>query len=127
MATTNDVQEEKPPTTAFDRQVKTLATVMERLSKQNRDLEKQLRQKNAALDNQGANQEGTSVERRNQEGSEGNNALNKQERLDTSHPSAVDTVPPHMVAEMHMMKERMDFMMNALRGRVSSDLDELVH
>ena len=26
-----------------------------------------------------------------------------------------------------MMKERMDFMMNALRGRVSSDLNELVH
>ena len=26
-----------------------------------------------------------------------------------------------------MMKERMDFMMNALRGRVSSDLDDLVH
>ena len=26
-----------------------------------------------------------------------------------------------------MMKERMDFMMNVLRGRVSSDLDDLVH
>ena len=26
-----------------------------------------------------------------------------------------------------MMKERMDFMMNALRGWVSSDLDDLVH
>ena len=26
-----------------------------------------------------------------------------------------------------MMKEQMDFMMNALRGRVSSDLDNLVH
>ena len=26
-----------------------------------------------------------------------------------------------------MMKERMDFMMNAVRGWVSSDLDELVH
>ena len=25
------------------------------------------------------------------------------------------------------MKERMDFMMNALRGRVSSDLNDLVH
>ena len=28
---------------------------------------------------------------------------------------------------MQMMKEQMDFMMNALRGRVSSDLDDLVH
>ena len=26
-----------------------------------------------------------------------------------------------------MVKERMDFMMNALRGQVSSDLDDLVH
>ena len=32
-----------------------------------------------------------------------------------------------MVAEMQMKKERVVFMMNALRGRVSSDLDELVH
>ena len=32
-----------------------------------------------------------------------------------------------MVAEMQVMKERMDFMMNALKGRVSNDLDELVH
>ena len=28
---------------------------------------------------------------------------------------------------MQMMKERMDFMMNTLRGRVSNDLDDLVH
>ena len=28
---------------------------------------------------------------------------------------------------MQMMKERMDFMMNTLRGRVSSDLNDLVH
>ena len=32
-----------------------------------------------------------------------------------------------MVVEMQMMKERMDFMMNALKGRVLNDLDELVH
>ena len=28
---------------------------------------------------------------------------------------------------MQTMKERMDFMMNAFRGRVSSDLNDLVH
>ena len=28
---------------------------------------------------------------------------------------------------MQMMKEQMDFMVNAFRGRVSSDLNELVH
>ena len=31
-----------------------------------------------------------------------------------------------MVAEMQM-KEMMDFMMNALKGQMSNDLDELVH
>ena len=68
MATTNDVQEEEPPTTALERQVKTLAAAVERLTKQNRDMKEQLHQKNTALDNQGADQEGTSAERRNQEG-----------------------------------------------------------
>ena len=32
-----------------------------------------------------------------------------------------------MVAEMQMMKEQMDFMMNSLKGWVFSDLDDLVH
>ena len=66
MATTNDVQEEESPTTALERQVKTLATIVECLTKQNHDLEEQLRQKNAAPDNQGLDQEGTSADRRNQ-------------------------------------------------------------
>ena len=52
MATTNDIQEEEPPTTSLEKQVKTLAAAVERLTKQNRDLEEQLRQKNAAPDNQ---------------------------------------------------------------------------
>ena len=42
MATTNDIQEEEPPTTALKKQFKTLAVAVERLTKQNRDLEKQL-------------------------------------------------------------------------------------
>ena len=36
-------------------------------------------------------------------------------------------VPPHIVAEMKVMKEHMDFMMNTLRGQESSDLDDFVH
>ena len=36
-------------------------------------------------------------------------------------------VSPHIVTKMQMMKERMDFVMNALKGRVSSNLDDLVH
>ena len=42
MATTNDVQEEETPTTTLKRQVKTLATAVEHLTKQNHDLEEQL-------------------------------------------------------------------------------------
>ena len=77
MATTNDVQEEEPPTTALEKQVKTLATAVECLTKQNRDLEEQLRQKKAAPDNQGADQEETSAKRRNQEGPQASNAPSK--------------------------------------------------
>ena len=51
MATTNDIQEEEPPTTVLEKQVKTLAAAVERLTRQNRDLEEQLRQKNATPDN----------------------------------------------------------------------------
>ena len=62
MATTNDIQEEEPPTTALEKQVKTLAAAVERLTKQNHDLEEQLRQKNTTPGNQGADQEGTSAD-----------------------------------------------------------------
>ena len=48
MATTNDIQEEEPPTTALEKQVRTLAAAVERLTKQNHDLEEQLHQKDAA-------------------------------------------------------------------------------
>ena len=105
MATTNDVQEEEPPTTALERQVKTLAAAMEHLTKQNRDLEEQLRQKNATPDNQGANQEGTNAERRNQKGPQASNAPSRLKRQNVSLPSLVDTAPPPIIAEMQAMKE----------------------
>ena len=44
-----------------------------------------------------------------------------------SHPSVTDIAPPYIVMEMQALKEHMDVMMNALKGRVSSDLDDLVH
>ena len=100
---------------------------MEWLTKQNHDLEEQLRQKNVAQNIQEEDQEGTSAERRNQEGTEGRHAPSRQERQDTSRPIRMDTVPPQIVAEMQVMKQRMDFMMNALRGWVSSDLKDIVH
>ena len=42
-------------------------------------------------------------------------------------PSLMDTTPPPILAEMQAMKEQMEVMMNALKGRVSSDLDDLVN
>ena len=71
---------------------------MERLTKQKHDLEEQLCQKNAMMDTQEENQEGTSAERRNQP--EGSNTLSMPERQDTSHPFITDVVPPQIVAEM---------------------------
>ena len=42
-------------------------------------------------------------------------------------PSLMDTAPPPVFAEMQAMKEQMEVMMNALKGRVSRDLDDLVN
>ena len=100
MATTNNIQEEEPPTTALEKQVKTLAAAVERLTRQNCDLEEQLRQKNATPNNQGADQEGTSADRRNQKGPQASNALSKLERQNVSLPSLVDTAPPPIIAKM---------------------------
>ena len=42
-------------------------------------------------------------------------------------PSLTDTAPPPIFAEMQAMKEHMEVMMNALKGRVSNYLDDLVN
>ena len=44
-----------------------------------------------------------------------------------SLPSLTDVAQPSIVAKMQAMKEQMEVMMNALKGRVSSDLDDLVN
>ena len=98
MATTNDIQEEEPPTTALEKQVKTFAAAVEHLTRQGRDLEEQLHQKNATPDNPGADQEGTSADRRNQEGPQASNAPSKPERQNVSLPSLVNTAPPPIIA-----------------------------
>ena len=49
MATTTNNQGDEPHTIALERQVQTLAATVECLTKQNHDLEEQLRQKNATL------------------------------------------------------------------------------
>ena len=42
-------------------------------------------------------------------------------------PSFTDTASPPVFVEMQAMKEQMEVMMNALKVRVSSDLDDLVN
>ena len=44
-----------------------------------------------------------------------------------SLPSFTDITSPPIVAEIQAIKEQMKVMMNALKGRVSSDLDNLVN
>ena len=39
----------------------------------------------------------------------------------------MDATPPPFVAEIQAMKEQMEVMMNAFKGRVSSNLDDLVN
>ena len=39
----------------------------------------------------------------------------------------MDATPPPFFTEMQAMKEQMEVMMNTLKGRVSSDLDDLVN
>ena len=62
-----------------------------------------------------------------QERPEGINAPSRLERQNLNLPSLMDTAPLPIVIEMQAMKEQMEVMMNALKGRVSNDLDNLVN
>ena len=100
MATTNNVQGDEPPrSTALERQVQTLKATVERLTKQNHDLEEQLRQRDVGHDVQEENQ-GDSSERGGLERPEGNNEPSKPERRNLSMPSLMDTAPPPIFAKM---------------------------
>ena len=121
MATTSNIQEDEPQPTALERQVLTLTAAVERLTRQNQTLKEQLLQKNAMTGNQEEDQEGASVDRRNQERSEGSNAPSRPERQNISLPILMDAAPP-IVAKMQAMKEQMEVMMNTLKGRVPATL-----
>ena len=122
MATTNNVQGDEPPrSTALERQVQTLMAAVECLMKQNHDLEEQLRQRDAGHDVQEENQ-GDISERGGPKRPEGSNKPNGPERRNLSMPSFMDTAPPHIFAEMQVMKEQMEVMMNVFKGRVLAPL-----
>ena len=125
MATINNVQEDEPQPTALEKQVQVLTAVVERLTKRNQVLEEQLHRK---ADNNITEDLGdSSAKRRDHDGLEGSNAPSRLEQRNVSIPSLVDATPPPIFEEMQAMKEQIEVMMNALKGRVSSDLDNLVN
>ena len=126
MATTNNIQEDEPRPTALEKQMQILTAVVERLTKQNQVLEEQLRRK-TWHDIPEEDLEDTSAEQRDQEGPEGRNAPSRLERQNVSLPSLMDATPPPVVVEIQAIKEQMEVMMNAFKGWVSSDLDDLVN
>ena len=125
MATINNVPEDEPQPTALEKQVQVLTAVVEHFTKQNQVLEEQLHRK---ADNNIAEDLGdSSAERRDHEGPEGSNAPSRLERRNVCIPSLVDATPPSVFEEMQAMKEQMEVMMNSFKGRVSSDLDDLIN
>ena len=125
MATINNIQEDEPQPTTLEKQMQVLTAAVERLTKQNQVLEEQLHRK--ANNNITEDLEDSRAKRGDREGPEGSNAPSRPERRNVSILSLVDATPPPIFAEMQAMKEQMEVMMNALKGRVSSDLDDLVN
>ena len=100
MATTNNVQGDEPPrSTTLERQVQTLMATVERLMKQNHDLEEQLRQRDAGHDVQEENQ-GDSSEQGGPKRPEGSNEPSRPELRNLSMPFLMDTTPPPIFVEM---------------------------
>ena len=125
MSTTNNVQEDDPRPTALEKQVQILIAAVECLTKQNHVLEEQLHRK--TRHNITEDLEDSSVEWRDCEELEGSNASSRLEWQNVSIPSLMEATPPPIVVKIQAVKEQMEVMMNALKGRVSSDLDDLVN
>ena len=53
---------------------------------------------------------------------EGSNAPSRPERPDISRPTVIDTAPPYIIAEMQMMKEQMDLIMNPIKDECLTTL-----
>ena len=116
--------------------MQTLTVAIEWLTQWNHELEWQLKQWNdQELNNQNEEQErderdnnrpsmNNHQKRDNQEES---NAINRRDQQDTSRPSELEVSVLHMTQETQTMKEKMDMMMNALKGRVCTSSDKLVH
>ena len=88
-----------------------LTVAVERLTRQNQVLEKQLHRK--AGNNIAEDLGDSSAERRDRDGPEGSNTPSRLERRNVSIPSLVDVTLPPVFAKMQAMKEQMEVMMNA--------------
>ena len=97
MATTNNVQEDKPRPTALEKQVHILTAAVERLTKQNQVLEEQLHRRTRHNIPE-EDLEDTSAKRQDREGPEGSNAPSRLEQQNVSLPSLMDATPPLVVA-----------------------------
>ena len=64
------------------------------------------------------------LEREDQE--ESNIPSRKDGQEDTDRLSELESSAMRMTQDMQMIKEKIDMMMNAMRGRVSTNLDKLV-
>ena len=115
MATINNVQGDEPQLTTLEKQVQVLTAAVECHTRQNQVLEEQLHRK--AGNNIAKDLEDSNAERQNREGPEGSNAPSRLERQNVSIPSLMDATPPPVFAEIQAMKEQMEVMMNALKGR----------
>ena len=98
MATINNVQEDESQPTALEKQVQVLTAAVERLTRQNQVLEKQLHRK--AYNNIEEDLGDSNAEWRDREGPEGSNALSRLERRNISIPSLIDATPPPVFAKM---------------------------
>ena len=85
-----------------------------------------MRQRDAGHNVQEENQ-GDNSEQGGPEWLEGSNEPNRPKLRNLSMPSLMDTAPPPIFAEIQAIKEQMEVMMNTFKGRVSSDLDDLVN
>ena len=88
-------------------------------------MEEQLHRK--ASNNITKDLEDSNAKQGDREGPEGSNAPSRLERQNVSIPSLMDATPPPVFVEIQAMKNQMEVMMNALKGQVSSNLDDLVN
>ena len=117
--------------------MQTLATAVKQLTQCNQELEQQLNQRDEQHPNDQHNKRDNDEsnnnhlptrDRQEREDQEESNTASRQDRQeDTNCPSKLESGAICVAQEMQMMKEKIDMMMNAMSGWVSTNLDEPQH